>query len=468
MITGFSRLDIFGGLRNWNDETSLKSQTSGFDPQSRHHDTKTLTANQTATMTLMSLVSMIHKGSEGMSRSIEQLDKKEKELLVKCILDKKKGLNDTDWCDIVSDFQLDVSSETLRKAGVGVKMAEDAGMVFSAGGENTRSAMDGYVERQKLYDLQRDIRKDLRELSRSELIREAIRDAIRDMPKIEIGDVDDVQKDGTAKKTLLVGIGDFHYGACFNVYGLHGEIINHYSTVAFENRMSRLIDEIRKIVDKEHPGDICVMNTGDALDGLLRASQISRLEYGVVESAMKLSEYMAQWLAALQRVTHLPVSYYAVRGNHGEIRPLGTKAGQFPEENMERIVMQYLFERFSEHCRISIGSSDAMASQVIDVCGYTFMLIHGQGDDIEKIARDHQTLYNQHIDVFICGHLHKSQTFTAGMSPWGNVLIERVPSLCGMDPYAQSRGYGAQAGATVILMEEGYGRRCVYPIIFQE
>jgi hypothetical protein len=65
----------------------------------------------------------------------------------------------------------------------------------------------------------------------------------------------------------------------------------------------------------------------------------------------------------------------------------------------------------------------------------------------------------------MCGHLHKSQTFTSGINPGGNTLIERVPSMCGIDPYAQSKGYGSPAGATAILMEKGYGRRCVYPII---
>lgn len=206
------------------------------------------------------------------------------------------------------------------------------------------------------------------------------------------------------------------------------------------------------------------MMVGDLLDGLLRASQISRLEYGVVESAMELSETLAQWLSDLWDETRLPVRVYAVRGNHGEIRPLGTKAGQFPEENMERIVMHYLHERFRGNTCVTVEDNDAPLTRMVDVLGWKFLLIHGQGDDIEKIARDHQNLYRNQIDVVMCGHLHKSQTFNAGYSHAGPVLIERVPSICGMDPYAQSRGYGSPAGATAILMEEGYGRRCVYPI----
>ena len=398
-----------------------------------------------------------------MLRSIESLNVKEKEDLVQQILDKKNGVADIDWRDIVQDFNLDCSSETLRKAGVGVKLAEDAGMSFANDIAGTHDVMDGYVERQKLYDLRREVRKDLREQSRSEMLRETIHDAIRDLPDIKIANYIRPWEDG--KKDLVIGIGDFHYGADFTVTGLYGEVLNEYNTNQFVNRMEQLIWEVKEITDLHKPEQITVMIVGDMLDGLLRASQISRLEYGDVESAMRLSETLSQWLAKLANETGIPVRVYAVRGNHGEIRPLGTKAGQFPEENMERIVMHYLHERFAFSPYVKVEDNDAPMSRIVDVCGYKFLLIHGQGDNIEKIARDHQTLYNSKIDVFMVGHLHKSQTFTAGMWNNGNVLIERVPSICGIDPYAQSKGYGSPAGATVILMEEGHGRRCVYPIL---
>ena len=104
---------------------------------------------------------------------------------------------------------------------------------------------------------------------------------------------------------------------------------------------------------------------------------------------------------------------------------------------------------------------------MIDVCGYQFLLTHGQNMNVEKMAQDSVNLYNKPIDVFMVGHLHKSQSFQSGIMKGTNITVERVPSLCGMDPYAQSKGYGALPGATAILMEEGYGRRCVYPIVLK-
>lgn len=404
------------------------------------------------------------KEVKGLSRSIESLDVKEKADLVQEVLDKKNGVNDKDWHDMVMDYDLDCSPETLRKAGVGVKLASDSGMKFPCSGDGTRNAMDGYVERQKLYDLQREIRKDLRELSRSELIREQIREAIRDLPPIDLTIPEKRMDVQNADHELVVGLGDFHYGAKFVVRGLHDEVLNTYDTHVFEYRMALLLREIEHISRIHHPGQVTIMIVGDMLDGLLRASQISRLEYGVVQSTMYLSEFLCMWMRELHEHVKLPIRVYAVRGNHGEIRPLGTKAGQFPEENMERIVMHYMYERFFENPEIHVFDDDAPMVKTVDVLGYNFLMIHGQGNDIEAMARDHQNLYSNRIDVFLCGHLHKSQTFSAGMGRSGNVLIERVPSLCGIDPYAQSKGFGSPPGATVILMERGYGRRCVYPI----
>lgn len=402
-----------------------------------------------------------------MSRTLEQLDSQEKQLLVQEILDKKNGGCDKDWGEIALEFDLECNPETLRKAGVGVKLASDAGMEFNI---SAREAIDrNFLERQKMYDLRRGIRKDLREFSRTELICESIREAIKGLPKITLATSKKICPpwDVEIHRELIVGVGDFHYGASFCVYGLYNEIINKYNPDIFSSRMRELHDQIVNICVKENPEQITVMIVGDMLDGMLRASQLQRLEYGIVDSAMHLAEELTQWFVALANDTAVPIRVAAVRGNHGEIRPLGTKAGQFPEENMERIVMHYLRARFDDENWIFVIDNDAPMQQMIDVCGYKFLLLHGQGVNIESLARDCVNQYHHAIDGFVLGHLHKQQTFQSGILNGTNVMVERIPSICGVDPYAQSQGYGGKPGATCILIEKGYGRRCVYPIVLE-
>lgn len=401
-----------------------------------------------------------------MARLIEELDLKEKQMLVQEVLDKKNGSYDKDWAEIVSDYDLAFSPDTLRKAGVGIKLASDAGMDF---GNDDREEIDrNFVERQKMYDLQRGIRKDMREFSRTELICETIREAIKNLPKVEFDkDIENRPSNQKRERELVVGMGDFHFGADFQVLGLYGEVINKYNSAVFVRRLTMLMNYIWQICKKEKPDQVTVMIVGDMLDGMLRNSQLQRLEYGIVDSAMQLGEILTQWFIDLEELINIPIRVAAVRGNHGEIRPLGAKAGQFPEENMERIVMHYLRARLGDEQWIWIMENDAPMTQMVDVCGYQFMLTHGQSMNIEKMAQDSVNLYNKPIDIFMVGHLHKSQSFQSGIMNGTNIYVERVPSLCGMDPYAQSKGYGAHPGATVILMEAGYGRRCVYPIVLK-
>ena len=401
-----------------------------------------------------------------LGRGIEDLTQYEMQGIVQEILDKKNGLSRKQWIDIISDYDLDYSPDNFTKLAYGVAFANKAGMRFNP--EEVESIDKSFTERQKLYDVQRQIRKDMREISRTELICETISKAIKSLPEIELSHmVTNYRVNTNKKRDLVVGIGDFHFGAEFDVKGLYGEVINKYNSTVFEYRMNMLANEIIKIVGKENPYQITLMIAGDMLDGMLRTSQLQRLEFGIVDSAIRLGEMLTRWLVGLVQAVDVPIRVYAVRGNHGEIRPLGTKAGQFPEENMERIVMHYLYARFTGVKDVIIAENDCPMIQVVDVCGYQVLLTHGQGMNIESTAKDSVNLYQKPIDMFMVGHLHKSQSFSSGIMPESNIYVERVPSLCGIDPYAQSRGYGALPGATVILMEEGYGRRCVYPIILK-
>ena len=394
-----------------------------------------------------------------MSRYIEELDQQETRLLVQEMLDKKQGKIRKTWLEIVQEYGLDCGEDMIRKISSGVHLAKKAGMTF----ENQFDRE--YMERQKIRDMQQIIKKDMRDLSRTELICEHITEAIKLLPEIKLNVKP--REVINPKTDLVVGVGDFHYGAEFDVRGLHDEVINHYDSKVFEDRMSDLITRIIEICEKEHPDQITIMIVGDMLDGMLRASQLQRLEYGLVDSTIKFAETLTLWLITLEEALDIQIRVCAVRGNHGEIRPLGSKAGQFPEENMERIVMHYLHARLHNVPNFIILDNDAPLVKSVEVCGYHFVLTHGQQTNIESMAKDYVNLYKKPVDAFIVGHWHKSQTFSSGILPEGNVLVECIPSFCGIDPYAQSKGYGAYAGATAILMEEGYGRKCVYPIVLK-
>lgn len=330
---------------------------------------------------------------------------------------------------------------------------------FEQGDDNGMNR--SYIERQKLRDMNYKVNEVYRAEARSELLRESVREAIKSLPPIEIYDRPPMyHKSGD--RELALCLGDFHYGAEIRVEGLQGETLNEFNSEVFERRMSDLLEQTQEIIRKEDIEVVHVFLVGDLLDGMLRQSQLMRLQYGLVESTVRLCESLALWLAKLGMYSEVHV--YACTGNHSEIRPLKAKAREFEDENLEKIILWYLADRFAEHTYMHIHD-ECKRMVLANVCGYSFLLLHGDGwKNIKQIAQDAVNLYQKPIDFFICGHLHNGQEFPAGYTPDGNAVIVRTPSLCGVDRYAQSLGCAGSAGAVAMVIERGYGRRCVYPI----
>lgn len=393
-----------------------------------------------------------------MNCSLDELDVNAKRDLVRQIADKKQGLVDIDWSEMCAQFGLDINVETLRKAGVGIKLAADANML----GPGVADVSDGYVERQKIRDLTRQVNNMYRTQSRSELLREAVQEACSRLKPIEIQRTERLNHTIHENRSLVLALGDFHYGANIHVTGLRGEVINHYDHTVFEQRMAKLLDEVNDIVRKESLSYIHLYFVGDLIDGMLRQSQLMRLEYGIVESTIRLANFLAQWIAEL--TSYADIVVHAVTGNHSEVRPLKSRNREFEEENLEKIIWWFLRERFAG-CESVTFSGECGRMELSYVEGYSFLLLHGDGEKaIDQIARDTVNVYGEHVDFFICGHKHKEQEFPAGATDDGNSIIVRTPSICGTDKYAQSCGYGGKPGAIAMVIECGYGRRCVYPI----
>lgn len=269
-----------------------------------------------------------------------------------------------------------------------------------------------------------------------------------------------------ADRSLVICVAGCHYGAEWYIKGLRDETLNAYSPEIFERRMALLLREIIAILEKESIGHVVLLLCGDALDGMLRSSQLMRLRWGVVESCMRYAEYMARWVSAL--ALHADIEVYGVDGNHSEIRPLGSKKGEFENENLEKIILWHMAERLRGIQTVQVDEQ-VERRKLVHVQGFAILLSHDTDTpSLENAAKQAMLLYNERIDFMVCGHKHRERELISGYTASGNSLILRIPSICGMDDYAQRLGYGGQPGATAMVLERGYGRRCVYPILLKD
>ena len=338
--------------------------------------------------------------------------------------------------------------------GAGIKLAAENGMLALEPAEAQTENV------QQLRDLRNEINQTYRAASRSEALRDAVIRAAREMPPVlvPVG----IEHNPVGKRTLVLCIADCHYGAEWTVRGLRGETLNRYSPEVFCGRMADLLQQVRAILEKEQIDDVQLLLCGDSLDGMLHPSQLLKLRWGVVESCMRFSEYMAQWINALSE--DATVSVCGVDGNHTETRTLNSKRGEFPGENLEKVIFWFLSERLRTNPNVI---EDAVTEQRkhVSVQGFNLLLTHGTDiKSMENAAKQAMLLYNEPIDYLICGHKHREQEYVSGYTDQGNSVVVRVPSICGMDEYAQRLGYGGKPGALGMVLESGYGRRCIYPI----
>ena len=371
------------------------------------------------------------------------------------VMDKMHGESDLDWEEICQKHNLAMHSDSLRKAGNGVALMEAAGM------DQDRERYR--IEKGTVKALRSSVNDAYRAMSRSEAIRDLIHDAASNMEPYNIRMAVPVRY--CEDKTLVLAIADPHYGAEWEVRGLTGEVVNRYSPEIFEERMIDLLDQTISIIEREEVSNIHVMLAGDALDGMLRPSQLFHLKYGVIESAMRFAEFFSAWLNRLS--TYAVVDAWFVPGNHGEIRPMGSKKGDFPDENAERIIPWWIRERLSENHRINVHCTDDKM-HMIKIQGYNIVLDHGDEKiKIEDVCKQSMLMYGSPIHYYICGHLHRRNDIQTGYTADGNTYVIRVPSLPGMDKFAQSLHCGGRAGATAFVLERKYGIRCSYPILLK-
>jgi hypothetical protein len=119
-------------------------------------------------------------------------------------------------------------------------------------------------------DLRNEMNVTYRAEARSEALREAVVEAARTQPPIHVETLPAAEP---GEKTLVLCLGDAHFGAEWKVTGLYGETLNEYNPEVFACRMADLLGQTAAILDKEDIRDVTLLMCGDSLDGMLRPSQ---------------------------------------------------------------------------------------------------------------------------------------------------------------------------------------------------
>lgn len=306
---------------------------------------------------------------------------------------------------------------------------------------------DLYKERVKLQTEKTEYNKWLRENARDELLLEKFTDAIANCKPFNPPSI--IQKSPSERECALL-FGDEHDGVEFQIKGLFGETLNEYSPEIFESRMWKLLDDTVNYIQREGFTTLNVFNLGDAVDGVLRIGQLMRLRWGVVDSTVHYEEVLSSWIYELTK--YVRVNFQMVFGNHSELRFFNQPSSSFGDENMGKVVIAYIKQKMKDNPNFTYVENPS-GLIYSNIAGYNLLGIHGNVKDMKKALSEFSNFYNVKLDYLISGHLHHSEEEEVGICK----ETIRVPSIIGVDPFAQSIRTCSNAGAKILCFEKGQG-----------
>lgn len=177
--------------------------------------------------------------------------------------------------------------------------------------------------------------------ARADLIQEKIAESIKNLEPFTIRQFNKLSQMNVSG---LLCISDLHAGSTYEIKGAYNEIVNKYDFDVMRARLDGLLNKMCNDDNCIWLDDITVAVLGDCVENILRASSLTKLREPVIDTVIKLSEYLADWFVELHDRLEIPVNVVMVGGNHDVCRPLTSKP-QFEEENLGKIIVWYLQER---------------------------------------------------------------------------------------------------------------------------
>lgn len=293
--------------------------------------------------------------------------------------------------------------------------------------------------------------------SRQEMYYQYVGTAIQSLP---LPDFRPLYSNFENKTEYLVTLADVHYGANFKSEN------NEYSPAIAKKRFEYLSARIVSFVHSHKLRRIYIVSLGDLVQGILRVSDLKINDSSVVKAVVEISRLVALFLNEIS--AHTIVEYYhSPTANHTQIRPLGTKASEIVDEDLEYVIGNYIQDLCANNDRIIVHLADEGKQYIeIPIFHYEIFAMHGhQIKNIETSIRDMSMLKRIFIDYLILGHFHNGKEIPSFESCCHDTEVLVSPSFVGSDPYSDSLMKGNNASVKIYGFDEIYGHTETHKII---
>lgn len=333
--------------------------------------------------------------------------------------------------------------DTLRKAGAGVKMVADAGLLAVPDTEN--KYRDEYIAKKQFFDQRREynavLAREAREDHLMECLRESAEKLNEQMPLLN--KTGELYPDLSTEAVLVLT--DWHYGMVAD------NVWNKYDTNICKERLEELR---QKVIYKLALHDVAILHVlvlGDMANGAIHVTSRVAAEEHVVDQLMQVSELIAEFVDDLaNRVQYTQI--YCTYGNH--MRTVPNKKDSIHADNMERIIPWWLTQRFKTRDDVVVAETgkDEMLRAV--VCGAEVCAVHGDLDGGKDAAlalsQMYERAYGRKMQYLFTGHYHSM----LDTENYGITSI-RAGGLCGVDEYAKNARLFSTPSQTLAIFDRG-------------
>lgn len=391
------------------------------------------------------------------------------EQVCKDISDKLDGNNDLDWAEIQIKYNITCNPDTIRKASSTIfggqfrtKYLKNQIYTnpeeFSREKELDKKIADMRKERMKLQTANIERNRIDRNESRQEMYYEYVGNVCTALPLPKFRTLYyDSTKD---ELEYIMTLADVHYGAKFISEN------NEYSPEIAKDRFENLSGQVIDFIQKHNISKLHIVSLGDLVQGILRISDLKINDSTVVKATVEISRLIALLLRELSIYTKIEY-YHAPSANHTQIRPLGTKASEIADEDLEYLIGNYIKDLCSGNERISVHLAEEGKQYIeISVIGIEIIAMHGhQLKNVENSIRDLSMLRRSFIDYLILGHFHSGKEIPSFEGCCNDTEILVSPSFVGSDPYSDSLMKGSKAAVKIYGFDSTYGHTETYKFI---
>lgn len=383
---------------------------------------------------------------------------------------KADGSKDLDWSEIKDKYNVQLSSDSMRKAngtvfGGSFRTAYLKNKIYSnptkysQENELDKKLTDIRKERIKLQTANVERGRVDRNESRHQMYYEYVGCLCESLPLPEFNPLLECVSEKYEKEYLLT-LADIHYGAKFKSEN------NEFSPEIVKDRFEYLTNKCVRFIQNKHISRLHIVSLGDVIQGVLRLNDLRINDSTVVKATVDISRLIAMFLNELS--VYAQIDYYHVpMANHTQLRFLGSKANEMMNEDFEYVIGNYIKDLCRENIRVNVHLAEEGKQYVeIPILGFEIIALHGhQIKNIESSLKDLSILRRSFTDYVILGHYHAGKELTSreGCRSDAEVLI--APSFVGSDPYSDSLMKGSKAAVKIYGFSEMYGHDETYKII---